>query len=67
MPGERIVAIGLLTNDDLNRLGGSLTRVWPVEKAPCFTELLQAIDAADAELAVSSDAARPLRPKAPGH
>lgn len=50
MPRERIVAVGLLTETDLGRLGDVLSRLWPVEEAPCFRELLQAIDAADAKL-----------------
>ena len=49
MPRERIVAVGLLTEDDLSRLDG-VFKLWPVEDVPCFNELLQAIDEADAEL-----------------
>lgn len=50
MDQERIVAVGLLTNHDLNLLGPTFTRLWPVDKAPKFTELLSAIDRADEEL-----------------
>ena len=50
MPPERIVAVGLLTRQDLDILGPALTRVWPVEEAPIFSELLRAIDDADCEL-----------------
>ena len=42
-----IVAIGLLTADDLQTLGSSFNMVWPVDEAPCFEGLLQAIDEAD--------------------
>ena len=42
-----IVAVGLLTNDDLETLGSAFDRVWPVDCAPCFEGLLQAIDDAD--------------------
>lgn len=42
-----IVAIGLLTADDLQRLGSAFDRAWPVEDAPCFEGLLLAIDEAD--------------------
>ncbi len=56
MPGERIVAVGLLTEADLSRLQGVLIRLWPVEEAPCFIELLRAIDEADAELDSPGDA-----------
>jgi hypothetical protein len=51
VPQERIVAVGLLTRRDLDVLGPAFSRVWPVEEAPSFDELLRAIDAADHELA----------------
>jgi hypothetical protein len=47
---ERIVAVGLLTRSDLDLLGPTFTRVWPVEDAPGFSELLNAIDEADRQL-----------------
>ena len=47
---ERIVAIGLLTTRDLQLLGPAFDRVWPVEEAPAFNELLRAIDDADRKL-----------------
>ncbi len=47
---ERIVAIGLLTQQDLNLLGHSFTRAWPVEDTPCFEGLIRAIDDAEREL-----------------
>lgn len=47
---ERIVAVGLLTRQELNLLGPTFDRVWPVEEAPSFNELLRAIDEADREL-----------------
>ena len=47
---ERIVAVGLLTQRDLNVLGPTFDRIWPVEEAPSFNELLRAIDEADTEL-----------------
>lgn len=47
---ERIVAIGLLTKRDLRLLGPTFDRVWPVEEAPAFNELLRAIDDADRRL-----------------
>ena len=49
MTGDRIVAVGLLTQANLDLLGPTLTRVWPVEETPCFSGLLQAIDEADRE------------------
>ncbi|HJP68039.1 MAG TPA: hypothetical protein VJ846_03970 [Sphingomicrobium sp.] len=47
---ERIVAVGLLTKRDLNLLGPTFNRAWPVEEAPAFNELLRAIDEADLKL-----------------
>ena len=50
MPRERIVAVGLLTERDLALLGPTFDRIWPVEDAPGFDELLEAIDEADQRL-----------------
>lgn len=47
---ERIVAVGLLTRRDLTTLGPAFNRIWPVEEAPSFNELLKAIDEADRKL-----------------
>jgi hypothetical protein len=47
---ERIVAVGLLTRRELNLLGPTFDRAWPVEEAPAFNELLRAIDEADRRL-----------------
>lgn len=46
----RIVAIGLLTREDLMTLGSAFNRAWPVDEAPCFEGLLEAIDEADRRL-----------------
>ena len=54
MPEQRIVAVGLLTENDLRLLGPTFDRVWPIEEAPDFSDLLQAIDAADRETAVGT-------------
>ena len=51
LPQDRIVAVGLLTGHDLTMLGPTFDRVWPVEEAPSFSELLRAIDEADRKLA----------------
>jgi hypothetical protein len=45
--GERIVAVGLLTATDLQRLGANFSRAYPINEAPSFDELLRAIDQAD--------------------
>jgi hypothetical protein len=55
---ERIVAVGLLTRRDLEVLGPTFDRIWPVEEAPDFNELLRAIDEADRELQKRSAAKR---------
>ena len=47
---ERIVAVALLTQRDLNLLGHTFDRLWRVEEAPQFDELLRAIDDADQAL-----------------
>ena len=50
MDYEQIVAVGLLTRNDVRLLGPSFDRLWPVEEAPCFNGLLKAIDEADRHL-----------------
>ena len=52
---ERIVAVGLLTKHDLSLLGPTFDRIWPVEEAPSFGELLRAIDDADDQLSKSPE------------
>ena len=47
---QRIVAVGLLTAQDVKTLGPTFERLWPVEDTPCFSHLLQAIDEADRDL-----------------
>jgi hypothetical protein len=47
VPGEKIVAVGLLTRNDGGLLGPTFDRLWPVQETPCFSTLLQAIDEAD--------------------
>jgi hypothetical protein len=50
MEPRKIVAVGLLTQRDVDLLGNGFSRLWPVDETPCFTDLLQAIDEADREL-----------------
>jgi hypothetical protein len=45
--GERIVAVGLLTQSDLKALGSTFQRAYKIDETPCFGELLRAIDEAD--------------------
>lgn len=42
-----IVAVCLLTQSELDRYGGALKKVFPVEDTPCFAELLRLIDEAE--------------------
>jgi hypothetical protein len=58
LPHDRIVAVGLLTQQDLTLLGPTFNRTWPVEEAPMFSELLRAIDEADRQLRSAEDADR---------
>ena len=50
MEPRKIVAVGLLTQREVDLLGNGFSRLWPVDETPCFTDLLQAIDEADREL-----------------
>ena len=47
---DRIVAVGLLTRRDLDLLGPTFDRLWPVKETPDFGELLRAIDEAERKL-----------------
>ncbi len=47
---ERIVAVGLLTRRDLDVLGPTFDRVWPVEETADFSQLVRAIDEAELKL-----------------
>ncbi len=50
MARERVVAVGLLTQRDLDVLGVTFKRMWPVDETPCFEGLLRAIDEADRDM-----------------
>jgi hypothetical protein len=58
MTDPRIVALGLLTQQELDSLGPSFNRAYPVDQTPCFGELLSAIDEADRKLWRERDAER---------
>jgi hypothetical protein len=55
VPHERIVAVGLLTKNDVRLLGPAFDRLWPVEDASAFSGLLEAIDRADQQLLRNDD------------
>jgi hypothetical protein len=50
MTRPQIVAVCLLTRNELRLLGESFDRAWPIDETPCFAGLLEAIDAAEREL-----------------
>lgn len=58
MDYEHIVAVGLLTQNDVRLLGPSFNRLWPVDETPCFSGLLHAIDEADRQLRYDRQSAR---------
>lgn len=47
---KRIVAVALLSADEVKHLGDSLRRVYPVDESPCFGKLLRDVDEADQEV-----------------
>ena len=47
---KQIVAVALLTREEVQLLGPTFERLWPVEDTPCFSELLRAIDEADRQI-----------------
>ena len=49
-PAERVVAVALLTQRELDLLGPAFRWAWPVDEAPSFDELIRAIDEADEAL-----------------
>jgi hypothetical protein len=55
MSDERIIAVALLTRSDLQLLGPTFDRLWPVEETPCFSQLLEAIDDADRKVRQERD------------
>jgi hypothetical protein len=50
MNRDRIVAVGLLTSRNVQLLGPTFERLWPVDETPCFSGLLERIDEADRQL-----------------
>ena len=57
MSGPKIVAVALVTQEELRLLGPAFDRAYPVDETPCFGELLAAIDAADREVWLDRDRA----------
>jgi hypothetical protein len=50
MPNDRFVAVGLLTQRDLDVLGSGFHRAFPLDKNCPFTSLLIELDCVDEEL-----------------
>ena len=44
---QDIVAIGLLTQEDIRRLGSSFSRLFPIPRDGAFDDLLKALDKVD--------------------
>jgi hypothetical protein len=61
MDQDRIIAVALLTRHDMDLLGPTFSRAWPVEQAPDFAQLLRAIDEADQELKAEANRGQPTR------
>ena len=63
MPESRqIVAIGLLTQQDLEMLGQGFERAFPVDNQLLFEDLLRAIDEAERRLEIHVGCDGELRP-----
>lgn len=45
-----IVALALLTREQVKALGDNFELIYPIDETPCFGALLQAIDEADREI-----------------
>lgn len=54
MAHDDIVAVGLLTGSDLERLGSGFKRCFPIADDRKFEDLLRAIDEADARAGLQS-------------
>ena len=53
---DKIVAVALLTQREVDLLGSHFDRLWPLNETPCFGKLLAAIDDADRALWRERDA-----------
>jgi hypothetical protein len=65
LPEDRIVAVGLLTQQDVDVLGPTFQRLWPVEDVPCFRELVEAIDEPSGAATVRRSARRGWHDRSP--
>lgn len=63
MSESRIVAVALLTQDEVTLLGPTFQRLWVVDETPFFGALLSAIDDADRALSHERDRVEALERK----
>lgn len=54
MTQDRIVALCLVTQPELDRLGRNFDRAFPIDDTPCFEDLIAALDAPAANAGVSA-------------
>ena len=62
---DKIVAVALLTQREVDLLGMQFDRLWPKDETPCFDALLVAIDDADRAAWRERDALASEMPDAP--
>ncbi len=60
------MAVGLLTQQDVDLLGPAFNRLWQVDDTPCFSQLLKAIDESENELGRNPKPVRKAVPPEPG-
>jgi hypothetical protein len=53
---QQIVAVAPVTEPELQALGSSFDRAWPINETPCFSGLREAIDEADRDYWRARDA-----------
>ncbi len=56
---DRVIAVGLLTQSDLDRLGQGFRRIFPIPDAGDFDDLIQALDQISRPGAAPRSASRP--------
>lgn len=54
MPSDRFVAVGLLTQRDLDVLGSGFRRAFPLNNTCAFTSLLIELDCVEEEMKIES-------------
>ena len=62
---REIVAVALVTREELALLGPAFSRAYPVDQTPCFGAMLHAIDLADRHIWQERDRAEAAQAKVP--